>query len=176
MGDSRDSLDDYPKVKTATEALMQSQDTIEYKLEYWERVLKERDELKAELDAVKTGKGIANPYLIKDQIINKLEAEVERLTNILGQDRLDDWKRIQDAEREVERLQSRRNHEFCQAEIQSLKDIAESERTKLSKAVWALDLTIAQLEYLPKLYPEMGDCNEPTIATAKSALKEQGNE
>lgn len=34
----------------------------------------------------------------------ELKAEVERLTNILGKDRMDDWKRIQDAERECERL------------------------------------------------------------------------
>lgn len=40
----------------------------------------------------------------------ELKAEVERLTNILGKDRMDDWKRIQDAERECERLKGELEH------------------------------------------------------------------
>lgn len=75
---------------------------------------------------------------------DSLKAEVERLTNILGQDRLDDWKRIQDAEREVERLKGdyeiAREHCNNNADIiQSLKDIAESDSAKLAKAVEALE-------------------------------------
>lgn len=42
------------------------------------RQLQERiKELEAELQAVKTGKGIANPYLVKDRIIKQLRGEVE---------------------------------------------------------------------------------------------------
>ncbi len=43
-----------------------------------------RAELKVELEAVKTGKGIANPYILKDELIKDLTAEVEHLREIVS--------------------------------------------------------------------------------------------
>lgn len=45
-----------------------------------------------------------------------LKEEVDRLTNIIGKDRWDDWKRIQDAEREVERLKDELEREISRRE------------------------------------------------------------
>ena len=45
-------------------------------------------------------------------------------------------------------------------------------RAKLEEMKAALELTIAQLEFLPTMFTEMKDCNEPTLAIARAALKE----
>jgi hypothetical protein len=41
------------------------------------RLQKENEELRAELEAVKTGAGIANPYIIKDNLIKSLRESLK---------------------------------------------------------------------------------------------------
>lgn len=55
---------------------------------------------------------------------------------------------------------------FCQ-----LKEKLAKVETNLALAAEALDLTIAQLEFLPEMFTELKDCNEPTVAMARDALK-----
>lgn len=43
--------------------------------------------------------------------------------------------------------------------------------TQNKELVEALDLAVSQLEFLPTMFPEMNDCNEPILAMIKPKLK-----
>jgi predicted nucleic acid-binding Zn-ribbon protein len=98
----------------------------------------------------------ATKYELAEQLAAK-DAELERLKN--------DLSCTETARKEaVKRFHKYRKHRDQLSVRLAAKD------AQICVLREALGLTIGQLEYLPNLFPELKDCNEPTITIAREAL------
>lgn len=89
----------------------------------------ENKELRAEMDAVKTGKGIANPYLIKDQLIKMLKADLHAARYTISETQ----GALNRANEEIAKLQSELKH--CADNYKDLGNVTFERIASLEKAL-----------------------------------------